>query len=83
MEFTNDAHTKARITIVPGWLRRLFRARTTTGDAEHINDRGYHSWIWSTTKRNVDSRFAGRPILRALELQDVAAPPVASVSRGA
>jgi len=78
VEFTNASHTTARVVVQPGWLRRMFGARSRTGDVEHQYICGSHDWVFSTTKRKV-----GHVIVRALELQDVAPPPVARVERGA
>ena len=72
VEFLNDEHTKARITLVPGWLGRLFGAKTRTGEAARM---GYHrEWAWTSTSRNV-----GRAIVRELELQEVADLPRVTV----
>lgn len=70
--FLNDEHTKARITITPGWLGRLFGARPKSGEAQRYLNIAYGpQWLWSTTKREVKYEQYGRAVLRALELQDV------------
>lgn len=70
VEFHDEARTKARILIVPGWVGRLFGARAKTGEAARM---GYHhEWAWTSTSNSVGSR-----IVRALELQEVVPLPVA------
>jgi len=80
VEFLNEEHTKARVTIVPGWLSRLFGARPSSGLADrHVAN----VWQWSTTHRNIrDDRYARR-LMRALELQEVEELPRARLVEGA
>lgn len=74
VEFHDDAHTKARIMIVPGWLGRLFGAKTRTGEAERTHDNAYGlRWKFVATGREVPIEA-----IEALELQEVSPLPRAT-----
>lgn len=76
VEFHDDARTKARITIVPGWLGRLFGAKTRTGEADRLV---MSVWQWSATHRNIRNDRHARAILRELDCQTVEPLPKATV----
>lgn len=75
VEFLTEDKRQARITVVPGWLARLFGAQPRTGDAMRM---GYHDeWCWISTSRNIDADFVNSPIRKALELQPIVPLPLA------
>jgi hypothetical protein len=77
VDFHDDARTKARITIVPGWLGRLFGRKTRTGEAERTHDIAYGlRWKFAATGREVSVK-----VLESLELQEVQQMPTALVRR--
>lgn len=73
VEFTDDTYRHARITLLPGWLGRLFGAHVRIGMARRY-PRDHDYWCWVATDNRV-----GDAVTRELEAQTAEPLPKAQV----